>query len=195
MGKQKSQDSVFGLGDYDQPTEPVERIVLPVQVPSAYPPGSLAVPSAQYGMHPFQQEALPYQQAAYPVLPSPPMQKYYGQPPGGSTTAYAPVSNRRPRRSRIPGLLILLCVFIQAVLLARVVCMLLNITATTFWLQLLYGVSDLFSWPARWLVANINVSVLAGTQLLIYLEFLVTILAYGFLSRLLVRFLRYLLND
>lgn len=195
MSKQKSQNSVFGLGDYDQPTEPLESIVLPVQSPAAYPQHSWTAPSPQNGIPPFTQGASPYPQPAYPV-PSPiPANTYQTQIPAGTPAAYALPHGKRPRRSRLPGLVILLCVLIQAVLLARVICMLLSITATSLWLNLLFDASDLFSWPTRWLAEHINVSVLAGTQLLIYLEFLLTILAYGILSRLLARFLKALLND
>lgn len=82
----------------------------------------------------------------------------------------------------------------QLVLLARVVCMLFNIQNTTLWLTLLFAASDLFVLPMRWLAANINLAFLAGTQLLILLEFLLAALVYGILSRLLVRLLKALLN-
>lgn len=72
--------------------------------------------------------------------------------------------------------------------------MLFNIQNTTLWLTLLFAAGDLFVEPIRWLAANINLSILAGTQLLLYLEFLVAILAYGLFSRLFVRILRAFLN-
>lgn len=186
MGKQKSQDSVFGLGDYDQPTEPV-RIVLPVQAPQPYTPIPPTVPIERNGRY-FQDNGS-YQQGAYPVLPPAPEQSAQQAQPGALGVS------RKPRRSRLPGLIVLLCVLIQAILLARVVCMLLNISADSLWLNLLFSAGDLFTWPTRWLVAHINVSVLAGTQLLIYLEFLLTILGYGILSRLLARLFRAILNN
>jgi len=199
MARHQSQNNVFGLGDYDQPTEPVEIVVLPVQATSAYPPGkippgSLAVPTAQHSIQPFAQEASPYQQpASYPVHPVNSRQNSYNQPSGGASPVYRPA--QRTRRRHLPGLIILLCVLVQAVLLARVVLMLLNITSTAVWFNLLLDVSDFLTWPARLLVAHINVSGLAGTQLLIYLEFLLTILAYGFLSRLFARFFKALFRN
>jgi predicted transcriptional regulator len=88
----------------------------------------------------------------------------------------------------------LVLVLIQLTLLARVVCMILNVQSTTTWLTLLYAASDLFVQPMRWLAANVNISLLAGTAFLTYLEFLLAMLAYAILSRLLVGLLRILLN-
>ncbi len=83
---------------------------------------------------------------------------------------------------------------VQLALLARVVCMLFNVQNTTLWLTLLFAASDLFVQPMRWLAANVNISFLAGTQLLVFLEFLLAALAYGIFSRLFVRLLKALLN-
>jgi hypothetical protein len=71
---------------------------------------------------------------------------------------------------------------------------LLSVSATTPWYGLLVTTSDLLIWPARQLASAINTSVLAGTQLLVYLEFLLSILIYGLLARLLVRLLNRWLN-
>jgi len=94
----------------------------------------------------------------------------------------------------LPGLVRLFFVLVQLVLLARALCLLFGVQSTTLWLTLLFAAGDLFIQPAHWLAANINLSVLAGTQVLIYLEFLVAILAYGLFSRLLTLLLRVLLN-
>jgi hypothetical protein len=107
---------------------------------------------------------------------------------------YRPVRSRARHRSLIPGLVGFLSLLVQLVLLGRVVCMLLSITAKTPLLALLFAASDLFVWPARWLAANITISLLAGTQLLTYLEFLLSILAYGLFSRFLVRLLKIMLD-
>jgi hypothetical protein len=85
-------------------------------------------------------------------------------------------------------------VLVQLVLLARVVCLLFGVQNTALWLTLLFAAGDLFLWPVRWLAENINLSILAGTRLLTYLEFLVAILGYGLLSRLLTPLLRALLR-
>lgn len=83
---------------------------------------------------------------------------------------------------------------VQVVLLARALCLLFSVQATSVWLALLFAASDLFVEPLRLLVAKLNITLLAGTQTLTILEFLVAALAYGILSRILVRMLKALLN-
>lgn len=200
MWKQRSQNKPFGPKDYEMPTEPVERIVLPQPAVPTYAggpyPDAWTVPAPQTATRPFPSEMAPdypyaQPQVPYPVLP-PPLKKYRGQPPGGAQPVYQPA--RKSRRSLIPGLVMLAFFLIQLALLARVLCMIVNVQLTSPWLILLFAASDLFVQPIRWLAANINLSVLAGTQLLLYLEFLLAVLAYGLVSRLLVRFLKALLN-
>jgi hypothetical protein len=94
----------------------------------------------------------------------------------------------------VPGLVGLFLFVGQMVLLARVVCVLAGVQNTAPWVTLLFATSDLFVLPVRVLAANINLSLLAGTQLLFVLELLVAIVVYGILSRLLVRLLRVLFN-
>lgn len=191
----------FGPEDYSDTTEPVARVVLPPPVVPTYAggaaPDAWTVPAPQPAVRPFPGEVAPdypyaQPQAPYPVLP-PPLKRYRGQPPGGSPSVYRPA--RRLHRSPIPGLVRLAFFLIQLALLARVVCMFVNVQITSPWLALLFAASDLFVQPIRWLAANINLSVLAGTQLLVYLEFLLAVLLYGLVSRLLVRLLRALLYD
>lgn len=209
MGRQRIQHTRFKPGDYDAPTEPVECAVIP---PSIYPyagvggpaPDMFPVPAAQPDARPIPQGASPVypypsyyqpaQNAAYPVLPPSPLRDHYGQPPGGASSFAQPQRAQRRHCSVIPGLVGVLFLLVQLVLLARVVCMLFNVQNTTLWLTLLFAAGDLFVLPVRWLAANINLSFLAGTQLLILLEFLLAALAYGILSRLLVRLLKALLN-
>lgn len=204
MGRKQSQRATFKPGDHDVPTEPVvERIVLPPPVEPVYPregryPDALAVPVPQAGTRPFPQEHAPggppYPLAAYPILPEAPLKKYRGHPPGGSPPIYQPERSLKRRRSLVPGLVRLCLILIQWVLLARVVCMLFSIVATNIWLNLLFLASDLFVLPLSLLAADLNVGPLAGTQLLIYLEYLLAVLAYGLFSRLFVGFLKALLS-
>lgn len=191
----------FGPKDYEVTTEPVERIVLPPPAAPTYAgdlsPNAWAVPAPQTATRPFPHEIAPtypyaQPQAQYPVLP-PPLKKYRGQPPGGAPSLYQPA--RKFRRSPIPGLVRLAFWLIQLTLLARVLCMLVNVQLTSPWLALLFAASDFFVQPIRWLAANINLSVLAGTSLLLYLEFLLAFLAYGLVSRFLVSLLKTLLSD
>lgn len=202
MGKKSARQKAFTPADYDQPTEPVERLILPPTAPMGgwyaenqnvpspqaetcpYPPGY--APVYPYDPYVQQPSALP----DYPVLPPAPYKQYRGQPPGGATPTYQPLFLRRRHRSPVPGLVGVCLMLVQLVLLARVICMLFGLAATTFWLNLLFVTSDVFVEPLRWLAANFNLAPLAGTQLLVYLEFLLAILAYGICSRILVGLLK-----
>ena len=204
MRRQKARNKPFKPEDYNATTEPVERVVLPsypYPAPTYLDGDALNVPAAQSYARPAPDEAYPYYQPpqyavypVYPVLPDAPNKKYRGSPPGGSPPAPQPARQRRAHRSPLPGLVGLCLFLVQMVLLARVGCLLFNVQDTTLWLALLFAAGDLFVEPLRVLAANINLSVLAGTQLLTILEFLVAILAYGLLSRILVRLLKMLLN-
>lgn len=207
MRKKQAQNRPFRPSDYNDPTEPLEAVELPLYlgpqnaVDGAYPVAT-TVPAPQPNVVLPPTDALPaypyYQppQGAYPVLPPPPLKKYRGSPPGGSPWSYDydRVPRRRRRRSALPGLVRFVLVLVQLVLLTRALCMLFGVQSTATWLTLLFSAGDLFVQPARWLAANINLSVLAGTQLLVYLEFLAAILAYGLLSRILTLLLRALLD-
>lgn len=205
MNKQQ-KNRPFQPDDYNETTEPLEASGFPVYAGAAYPaqqgfPAAETVPAAQPGVSLPPTEALPaypyYQQpqAAYPVLPPSPLKKYRGHPPGGSPPVYdrQPARHRR-RRSPLPGLVKLCFLLVQLTLLVRVLCLLFGVQNSALWFVLLSAAGDLFVQPILWLATNINLSVLAGTQLLVYLEFLVAILAYGLFSRLLALLLRALLN-
>jgi hypothetical protein len=199
MGRERLQHTHFKAADYDAPTEPVDCAALPPYADAAYGPGSpvpgaFVVPAAQPDARPVYPYYPASQNAAYPLLPPSPLKAYYGQPPGGASSFSPQPQPRRRHRSVIPGLVGVLFLLVQLALLARVVCMLFNVQNTTLWLTLLFAASDLFVQPMRWLAANINISILAGTQLLVFLEFLLAALAYGIFSRLFVRLLKALLN-
>lgn len=177
MSRQGSQNDVFGLDDYDQPTEP-ERLILPAQPPSPY-----SYPMDSHLAGPVSWPGASYNAPQYPVLPP--------APQGNSAQqAYQPARSRSYRHTRIPALVGLLFVLIQLILLGRVLCMFFNVTATAPWFSLLATVSNLLVWPAQQVALNIRFAPLEGTQLLIYLEFLLIILVYGLFARLLVRFLK-----
>ena len=205
MRKKQAQNKPFQPSDYNEPTEPLEVIELPFYGDPSYVMGdgfsvATTVPATQPALRlpptdvlPAYPEHQPYP-AAYPVLPPLPRKKYRGSPPGGYTPLPERAPARRRWRSPLPGFVRLLFVLVQLVLLARVVCLLFGVQSNTLWLTVLFAAGDLFVQPVSALAANINLSLLAGTQLLLYLEFLVAILAYGLFSRLLALLLRALLN-
>jgi hypothetical protein len=204
MGKKSARQKAFGPTDYNQPTEPVKRIILPPSPEPTAPLGGWYVegpyaPSSQAEAYPYPQEyapTYPYAQPpAYPMLPPVRPKKYRGQPPGGSAPMYQPFRMRRRHRSPLPGLVGLCLMLVQLVLLIRVICLFLGVVATTFWLNLLFVASDVLVEPLRWLATTINIGPLAGTPVLIYIEFLLAILAYGIFSRLLVGVLKVLFRS
>lgn len=205
MNKQQSRNRPFQSNDYNETTEPLEVIESPLYISPAYAandgfPAATTVPAPQLGVRPPPTDVLPaypyHQQPSggYPVLPPAPLKKYRGYPPGGSPPVPDRAPARRYHRSPLPGLVRFCFVLVQLVLLARVLCLLFAVQSSALWLILLSAAGDLFVQPILWLAANMNLSVLAGTQLLVYLEFLVAILAYGLFSRLLSLLLRALLN-
>jgi hypothetical protein len=198
MGKRPSQNTAFGLGDYDQPTEPLETIALPAYaaptytVDDPYPYlGPQTVPAPQPGTRPFPQGSSSTY-PVYPVLPAIPIKKYRGHPPGGSPPINQPVRRTKRRYKPLSRLVNLLFMLVQLALLARVVCMVLNVLATNVWLNLFFWACDLLAWPLRLLAASLTIPWLQGTQLLIYLELLLAILLYGLVARIVVGFLRVL---
>jgi hypothetical protein len=200
MGKQHTRNKPFTLEDYDDTTIPV-RVATPPDY--AYysednpDPEALIGPSVQQYAPPNPQAAYPYlqptQAAGYPAAPPARPQKQRNYPPGGAPYFAQPV-RYRTRRSPFPTLVGLCFVLVQLVLLARALCLLFSVQATSVWLALLFAASDFFVKPLLLLVAKLNIMAMMGTQVLTILEFLVAALAYGILSRILVRILKALLN-
>jgi len=201
--KKKEHDRPFRPEDYNETTEPLEAPpeLFAVGSSPAGNPASAAAPTIPATQPIFLPSGVgapaaspshQQPQASYPVLPPAPFKTYRGQPPGGAV----PSGEERParRRSRLPGVIRFCFVLVQLVLLARVVCLVFGVQNTALWLTLLFAASDLFLLPVRGLAGHLNLSILAGTSLLTYLEYLVALLGYGllswFLSLLLRAFLR-----
>jgi hypothetical protein len=101
----------------------------------------------------------------------------------------------RSRRSSFPALVGLLFVLVQLLLLVRVVLLLLGQPSSISWVGLIYSISSVFVLPFRLLLQNVNIPLIAGTELYNYLLVLLAILLYGLISRILVRFLKALLHS
>jgi hypothetical protein len=61
--------------------------------------------------------------------------------------------------------------------------------------ELVYAAGALLAWPLRLLVEQINFPAQFGGDVINYLSALIAILVYGVLARILVRFLKALLNS
>lgn len=218
MGREQAQNNSYGIDEHDQPTEPMGQIVLTPYGSPTYMPGAIAneptIPAAQPDARPVPWQEMdraapagpwnypPHTPATpvYPVLPPAPGVNGKGRPAGGAEPVVPEGGRtrwraRQPRRSFVPILVGFCFVLVQLLLLARVVFTFLGTTASNVWLSLLFNLSDLCVLPVRLLLDNIKVAVPLGAELLNYLALLLAILVYGVLSRILVRFLKALLNS
>jgi len=103
--------------------------------------------------------------------------------------APAPVDKRQRRMARkspIPALIGLFFVFVQLVLVARLVLKIVNPPQTTVWIDIIYALSSLFLLPALALMQQVKLPFTVGIELYT----LPAILLYGVFSRILVKMLR-----
>lgn len=214
MGRKQPQDRYFEeFDEHNQPTEPMSQVILTPFSPPTRAPGGATVPVPQPDERSFSPQSgngflAPGSSnrsrisPAYPFLPTTPAYGRNSRPPGGAYPIYGddveqPAKKRRtkPRHSSFPALVGLFFVLVQLLLLVRVVLQLLGQTGSIVWVALIYNVSSVFVLPLRLLLGNVNIPLIAGTDLYNYLLILFAILLYGLISRILVRFLKALLNS
>lgn len=184
--------------DLDSPTEPMMRIVLaPHSVPSSPSERDIStVPT-----RPLQPDApLTPAPMAYPMLPATPVKHLNGSPIDGARGSAVPVMPGKvagfaPRRSPIPNLVGACFVVIQMLLLVRVLLLLFNVSSASPLAEVCYAASGVFALPFRTLFEHIQPIAHLGSGVIAYLAPLVAILVYGVISRILVRFLKALLNS
>jgi hypothetical protein len=209
-----SEPQFEDFDEHDSPTEPMSAIILsPHPVPTSMMEGgngiggysSYTVPAPLPPELPFPQNgqpAAPYAYppqtpGVYPVLPLSPIVHSKGRPPGGAGFSgdRARPLRAQPRRSSFPTLVGALFVLAQLILLARVVLLLFGVPASNMLVELVYAGGALLAWPLRLLVEHLNLLAQIGGDLINYLAALIAILVYGVLARILVRFLKALLNS
>jgi len=175
-----------GVVGYNQPTIPAP---LPPEIP--FPQNGQPGPSYAYA---------PEASHVYPVLPPAPAVHGNGgsRPPGGA----APFAERakpfssNPRRSSFPTFVGMLFVLAQLILLVRVVLLLFSVSsASNIGVELLYASGALLAWPLHVLLDHLNLPTQIGGDLINYLAALIAILLYGVVARILVRFLKAVLNS
>lgn len=190
--------------DFDSPTEPMIRIVLAPHAPAPGPagsgdgglPGEPTVPLRR--ADPL--TPAPEMPAVYPVLPPAPPAGQDSRPPGGA----APLSNGRsalpagmttpvqPRHSQVPVVVGVCFVAVQVLLLVRVLLVLFSVQNSFAWV--ISVASSIFELPFRLLFDHIQPLAQFGPDVINYVAPLTAILVYGLVSRVLVRFLKALLN-
>lgn len=200
--------------EHDSPTEPMSAIILSPYAVTSFsasagnglnPNGVPTIPAPQPPEVPFPRDGqpvtpfapLPETPGAYPVLPTSPLKNGNGRPPGGAGVAGAQGRSVRaqPRQSSIPIVVGGLFVVAQLILLLRVVLMLFGVPASNILIELVYAGGTALAWPLRLLVVHLHLPAQVGADLTGYLAALMAILVYGVLARVLVRFLKALLNS
>lgn len=86
-------------------------------------------------------------------------------------------------------------VCVQVILLARVALMLFGADSSMPWIAWLFLLSGGLAWPFKLLVERLPVPAQIGPEVVSYVSPLLAILSYGFVSRVLVRFLKAFLNS
>lgn len=206
-----SEPQFEDFDEHNSPTEPMSAIILsPHSVPTSSMGGgngmggSYTIPSPLPPELPFPrngQPAVPYaypteMPGVYPVLPPAPIVQSKGRPPGGAGfTGERARPLREPRQSAFPTFVGVLFVLAQLILLARVLLLLFGVAASNMLVELVYAGGALLAWPLRLLVEHVNLAAQIGGDLINYLSALIAILVYGVLARILVRFLKALLNS
>ena len=204
----------FDEDEHESPTEPMSAIVLsPSLVPSSQPVGGRGldaygvptIPAPQPPEVPFPRSGqpatpfapLPETPGVYPVLPASPLTQRNGRPPGGAslTGGQGKSVGAQPRQSSIPIVVGAVFVAAQLLLLVRVILMLFGVPASNLLFEVVYAGGRLLAWPWRLLLAQLHLPAQLGTDFTGYLAALLAILVYGVLARVLVRFLKAVLNS
>ena len=211
-----SEPQFEDFDEHDSPTEPMSAIILsphsvptfPVEaangngmggynfqtIPAPLPP---ELPFPQNGQPARPYAALPETPGSYPVLPPAPVINGKGRPPGGATFSgdRAQPLRSHSRNSSVPTFVGVLFVVAQLILLARVVLLLFGVPNTNVAVELVYAGGALFAWPLHLLLTHVNLPAQIGGDLINYLAALISILLYGVMARIVVRFLKALLNS
>jgi hypothetical protein len=191
--RKSQKKGVEPVDEHNQPTEPIDFAVSPVSpyAPTATGdnPATIPVPNRPFSPQPPQAPLI----GAYPYLPPTPTRQggydgYAGNapmPPGGS------VSTNTKRRRVFPVLVGLFFVVIQLVLLARFVLTIATQWNDIAWVSIFYSVTALLIWPVQALLQQFSMPLAASVEI----STLLAILAYGLLSRILVRCLKLILRS
>ncbi|HEX9132526.1 MAG TPA: hypothetical protein VF844_09545 [Ktedonobacteraceae bacterium] len=214
MRGQRSQENRFEqMDDFEQPTEPMSQVFLsPFAAPTyqaGVPVDQQSVPTPQLDERPFPKSGTApadvFNQPlgtppGYPVLPSAPPESRKGRPPGGAPPLILPgkpeaFAPRKPRRSSFPIWVGLFFVAVELFLLLRLVVQLIGLTDNSVWVGLVNTISTVFLLPFLLLLENVKIPLIYGTELYSELLIVFALFVYGLLSRVLVRFLKALLNS
>ena len=187
--RRPQKNGIEPVDEHSQPTEPMSFTVSPF-APTTTGENPATVP-ASYNPMPQQ----PPQIGAYPYLPPPlPYQGGYGGiektvpvQPVESTQAAKSTKKRRA----LPILVGMFFVAIQLALLARFVLDVVPFWNNTSWAATFDATTTLLIWPVQALLQQFAMPLAASIEI----STLIAILAYGLLSRILVRVLKLVLRS
>ncbi len=203
-----SNDNLDNADNRDSPTEPMIPIILAPRSPAPPLTDSACNGVAAETTLPLRTSnpisPLPETPLNYAVIPPSPQANHNGalhRMLSGSTDVpalAAPpaelVTPVLPRRSPVPSVVGVGFLAVQVILLVRVLLLLFNVKNSTPWVEVFYTASGLFALPFRLLLEHIQPLARFGTDVTGYVAPLVAILIYGLIARILVRFLKALLN-
>jgi hypothetical protein len=190
--RRPQKKGVEPIDEHNQPTEPMN---FPIASVSPYAPTATGdnPPTMPVPNRPFSPPVPPQAPliGAYPYLPPAPTRQSgyegYGEnmpvPAGGS----APAGTKK--RHFLPVLVGLFFVMIQLVLLARFVLTIATQWNNIAWVNIFYSVTALLIWPVQAVLQQF------ALPLSVEISTLLAILAYGLLSRILVRCLKLILRS
>ncbi len=201
-------DDLDNTDDRNSPTEPMIPIVLAPHSPAPPQADSAVNGVAAEPTLPLRTanpiSPLPEIPLNYPVLPPSPQAHSNGVShrvlPGSNNVPALPASPGElvtpilPRRSPVPTVVGVCFLAVQVILLVRVLLLLFNVKNSAVWVGVFYTASSAFSLPFRLLLDHIQPLAKFGPDVISYVAPLVAILIYGLISRVLVRFLKALLN-
>ena len=198
------------MHEFDEPTEPMSQVFLPPHLAPTFQTGifteQYAIPAPQLDEVPFPKSSgnpvdisgLPAVPPAYPILqPATPeghnrLPGVEPQMPEGKPDVFV---QRQRGRSSFPALVGMFFLAVEFLLLLRLLFSLFGAPISNMWVEFVYTVSTFFLLPFFLLLQNVKIPLINGTEFYSDLIIVGAIFVYGFLSRILVRFFKAILNS
>jgi len=199
------------MHDFEEPTEPMSQVFLPNYAAptfqSGISPDRNAIPSPpldevpfpKSGTDPTDRSGMSGVSPIYPILQPAIPDSRNGWSPGvappdnytGKPDTFMPHQTRKSSFPTVAGLFFLA---VEILLLLRLVFSLFGAPISNLWVGFVYTVSTFFLLPFFLLLENVKIPLINGTEFYSDLLIVCAIFVYGVISRILVRFLKALLN-
>jgi len=199
------------MHDFEEPTEPMSQVFLPLYSAPTFQTGisieRYAIPTPELDEVPFPKSGgNPVDVSGFSAIPpmSPILQPATPEGRNGRSPGVAPpmptgkpdaLVQPQTRRSSFPALVGLFFLAVEFLLLVRLLFFLFGAPISNVWVAFVYTVSTFFLLPFLLLLENVRIPLISGTEFYSVLLIVCAIFVYGFLSRILVRFFKALLNS